>query len=70
MLKNLLGAFIGSKIEQRTGHPVAGAVIGATAVSIAKRSLPLAIGLAAGVAAMELFSRYKARQVALPAFDR
>ncbi len=69
MLKNLLGAFIGSKIEQKSGHPLTGAVVGATAVAIARRSLPLAVGLALGVAAMELASRYRTRQSALPAFD-
>lgn len=69
MLKNLLGAFIGSKIEQKSGHPLTGAVVGAAAVSIAKRSLPVAVGLALGVAAMELASRYRARQSAIPAFE-
>ena len=28
MLKNLLGAFIGAKVEQRSGHPLTGAVYG------------------------------------------
>jgi hypothetical protein len=62
MLKTLLGAFLGAKVEERSGHPITGAVVGAAAVSLARRSLPLAIGLALGVAAMELASRYQARR--------
>ena len=68
MLKTLLGAFVGARVREKSGHPVTGAVVGAAAVSLARRSLPLAIGLALGVAAMELVSRYRARQAAIPAF--
>jgi len=39
-------------------------------VSLARRSLPLATGLALGVTAMELVSRYRARRAAVPAFER
>ena len=68
MLKTLLGAFVGAKVQEKSGHPVTGAVVGAAAVSLARRSLPLAIGLALGIAAMELVSRYRARQASIPAF--
>jgi len=70
MLKTILGAFVGAKVQDRAGHPLTGAVVGAAAVNLARRSLPLAIGLALGVAAMELMSRYRARQAALPVFER
>ena len=70
MLKNLIGAFIGAKAEQKSGHALVGAAAGATAVALVKRSLPLAIGLAVGVAGMELLSRYRAKGVrTIPAFD-
>jgi hypothetical protein len=42
MLKNMIGAFLGAKAEQKSGHPLIGAAVGATAVAIAKRSLPVA----------------------------
>jgi hypothetical protein len=66
VLKNLLGAFIGATVKEKSGHPISGALVGAAAVSLARRSLPLAIGLALGVAAMELVSRYRARRANLP----
>lgn len=67
MLKNFLGAFVGSRMQARAGHPVAGAVVGAAAMSLARRSLPLAVGLAVGVAALDLITRKRARPRALPA---
>ncbi len=70
MLKNILGAFVGAKVQEKSGHPLTGAVVGAAAVSLARRSLPVAIGLALGVAAMELVSRYRARQAEHPALGR
>ena len=70
MLKNLLGAFIGAKVEQNSGRPLTGAVVGTAAVALAKRSLPVAIGLALGVVAMEVASRYRSRTIAIPAFER
>ncbi len=69
MLKTLLGAFVGAKVRENTGHPLTGAVVGAAAVGLARRSLPVAVGLALGVAAMELVSHYRTRKLALPALD-
>jgi hypothetical protein len=70
MLKNMIGAFLGAKAEKKSGNPLVGAAVGATAVAIAKRSLPVAIGLAVGVAGMELLSRYRSRSIpGVPAFD-
>jgi len=40
MLKTLLGAFVGARVQERSGHPLTGAVVGAAAVSLARRSLP------------------------------
>ena len=69
MLKNLLGAFVGAKAQANTGHPLAGAVVGATAMAIARRSLPVAVGLALGVVAMEMVGRYRARTTMVPAAE-
>lgn len=66
MLKTLLGAFIGAKVEQKAGHPLTGAVVGTAAVALARRSLPLAIGLALGALAVEQLNKRRARGV--PAF--
>jgi hypothetical protein len=65
-IKDLLGAFIGAKVQEKSGHPMTGAVVGAAAVALARRSLPLAIGLALGLAAIELAARYRTRQAAAP----
>jgi len=70
MLKTMLGAFIGSEVEQTSGHPLAGAAAGAAMVAIARRSLPVAIGLALGVAAIGVASRYRKRTAGVvPAFN-
>jgi hypothetical protein len=69
MLKNLLGTFIGAKVEQRAGHPLAGAVVGTAAVALARRSLPLAIGLALGAVAVDYLNKRRARGT-VPAFNR
>ncbi len=69
MLKNLLGAFIGAKVEQKSGHPLTGAVVGTAVVALAKRSLPLAIGLALGAVAVEYLNKRRERS-AIPAFER
>lgn len=60
MFRNLLGAFIGSKIEQRAGKPLTGAVVGAVAMAAAKRSLPLAVGVALGVGALDYLAKRRA----------
>ena len=64
MFRNLLGAFIGSKIEQGGGKPVTGAVVGAVAMAIAKRSLPLAIGVALGVGVLDHLAKRRAARLA------
>jgi hypothetical protein len=67
MLKSLIGAFIGSKIDKRRDGRggIAGAALGAAAVRVATRSIPgaLAIGGAA-VAASLIGKRIKARRAA------
>ena len=60
MFRNLLGAFIGSRVEQGAGKPVTGAVVGALAMAVAKRSLPLAIGVALGVGMLDYLSKRRA----------
>jgi hypothetical protein len=66
MLKNLLGAFIGAKVEEKSGKPLLGAAAGATAVAIAKRSLPLAIALAAVGAGIAGYMAYRRNQAFIP----
>ncbi len=67
MLGKLLGAFIGSKIDQRDGDSGAkGAVIGAATVGLVRRAAPIALALAGVVVAKKLIDRArgKARDVA------
>jgi len=61
MLKTFLAALVGSKMEARSGHPLAGAIAASAIAALAKRSVLLAVVAAAvGVAAIELVARNSA----------
>jgi hypothetical protein len=66
MLKELLGAFVGAKVEQKSGKPLLGAAAGATAVAVARRSWPLAIALAVAGAGVASYLAYRRSQPMIP----
>ena len=58
MLGKLIGAFIGAKIDQRDGDSgVKGAVLGAAAVGLARRAVPIGLAIAGLVVAKQLINR-------------
>jgi hypothetical protein len=62
MLGKLLGAFIGSKIDQRDGEGgVKGAVIGAATVGLVRRAAPIALAVAGLVVAKKLIDRARGK---------
>ena len=62
MLGKFLGAYIGSKIDQRDGEGgVKGALIGAAAAGLARRAMPLAFAIGGLVVAKRLVDRARGR---------
>jgi hypothetical protein len=66
MFKELLGAFVGAKVEEKSGKPLLGAAVGVTAVAVAKRSWPLAIALAVAGAGVAAYMAYRRSQPMIP----
>ena len=62
MLKNILAAFIGARVEKNANKPVLGAVLGVAALAVARRSLPLALGIAGGMVVMEQMAKRRTAQ--------
>jgi hypothetical protein len=62
MLGKLLGAYIGSKIDQRDGEGGAkGALIGAATAGLARRAMPLALAIGGVVVAKRLIDRARGK---------
>jgi hypothetical protein len=62
MLGKFLGAFIGSKIDQRDGDSgVKGAVIGVAAVGLLRRAVPVALTITGLVVAKKLVDRARGK---------
>jgi len=62
MLGKVLGAYIGSRIDQRDGDSgVKGAVIGAATVGLLRRALPIGLAIGGIVVAKRLIDRARAK---------
>ena len=63
MLGKLLGAYIGSRIDQRDGEGgVKGAVIGAAAAGLIRRAAPIGLAIGGLVVAKKLIDRARGKR--------